>query len=134
MGVWGYNNFESDAALNALAGWINQLIEKIRLTFTYDSLDSLYDRWGEASIIANVDILGTLFSEYQPYPDLQLDEVLQWKREYLATFDRIYAKFAVDSSSVEWTTNRRLVVEETFDRLLAILKKIIEQADHNLPE
>ena len=131
MGVWGYGNFESDSAMDVLAVWINRMIESIREVFTYVSQHTLYDNYGESDIVTNVDILGTLFKEYQIYPDLELDEVRQWKQEYLDSFDRIAAKRS-DFEAIEFAKNRRPIVEKTFNRLLDIMAKIIKEAESNI--
>ena len=73
-------NFESDYALNMLAGWINQIVDRIRETFTFDSQDSHYGRRGEEEIVANVDIFATLLKEYRFYTDVEISEIQQWKR------------------------------------------------------
>ena len=126
MGTWGNGNFESDDALDMLSEWIGQIISKIREVFTYDSKDTFYDLYGDSGIVANVDILGTLFDHYGIYPDLEIEEVARWKKDYLATYDRITSEY-VDSASVESAKKRRAVIEATFDRLESVLKSIVSK-------
>ncbi len=128
MGVWGTGNFESDGSMNVLAVWMNGMIERIREVFSYDSQNSIYDAYGESDIVANVDILSTLFKAYRIYPDLEPQEVSKWKANYLNTFDRVSNIYAA-SASMDFIEKRREVVDATFDRLLEIMRNIIEEAD-----
>jgi len=125
MGVWGHGNFDSDDTLNVLSGWINQVIQRIREVYSYEKKD-LYTGRGEADIVANVDILGTLYDKYRIYPDLELAEVADWKREYLDTFDFVSANYN-QSEAIEGAKLRRPIIEATFDRLYGILTEIIQE-------
>ncbi|MEQ8676921.1 MAG: hypothetical protein RLP44_26250 [Aggregatilineales bacterium] len=122
MGVWGYKNFEADDSLNVLCSWVNRIIDEIRQTYKIDNEKSLYGNCGDAKIVANVDILGTLYEKYELYHDLQLSEVIRWKQDYLETFDRILSSYPSEPS--EFANKRRIVVEDTFDRLCKILQEI----------
>jgi hypothetical protein len=128
MGTWGTGNFESDSALDVLALRMNAMIERVREVFSYTSLNSLYDAYGESDIIANVDILGTLFESYRIYPDLELQEVRQWKADYLDTYDRVIKIYA-NAEPMDFIAERREVVSATFDRVLAVMQDIIQDAD-----
>jgi hypothetical protein len=125
MGIWGYNNFESDGALDVFGNMINQIADKIREVFTYESDGTFYRGYGDSHIIANIDILGTLYEQYKIYHDLRIEEVIKWKENYLDTFDRI-TKNDVEQEGVEFNEKRREVIKVTFDRLINIMKEIDE--------
>ena len=119
MGAWGDGNFERDDALNVLDEWYEQIVEGIRRTFQREHEKTLYSDYGELSIVANIDILITLFERYQSSPSLDLDEIARWKQDYLATFDRTIQQYLQAPGFAE---RRRKTVEATFDRLYDLLK------------
>jgi hypothetical protein len=114
MGVWGYGNMESDYAMDTLGRWLNSMIDEIRNTFKLDNQDSLYERKGDARIMANIDIIVSLCQNYGTYPDLEVNEVGEWEKNYLATFDRIYGEA---TNTDEFVMMRRRTVVETFTNL-----------------
>ncbi len=134
MGTWGTGNFESDNALNTFADWVNQIVARIREVFTYDNQNSLYQASGEGDIVANVDILGTLYEQYHFNSDLEISEIRKWKADYLATFDRISAIYTQFQEAIEFNKQRRVVIENTFDRLIGIIEKLEEDAGDILGE
>lgn len=124
MGVWGDGNFERDDALNMLDGRYAQLLEDIRKTFQRKHETTLYEDTGESGIVANIDILTTLFEHYQSTPPgLALEEIAQWKQDYLDTFDRTIQEYL---SAPGFAERRRKTVEATFDRLYTLLKEWFE--------
>ena len=78
--------------------------------------------------MAGVDVLGTLFDHYRVYPEITLEEVSKWKRDYLDTFDRFAQQFE-DLEGKTYYQNRREVIVATFDRLHNVMKEIIQDAD-----
>ena len=128
MGIWGDGNFDDDSALNMLAVWQQKMINTIRETFTNDSDDSgdtIYERHGDSHIVANVDILTTLYEHYGTCPDLELEEVSKWKQDYINTYDRYCIRFT-RLEDKEGLKKRREVVENTFDKLYALVKNFHE--------
>lgn len=121
MGEWGYENFESDEALNTLAALLKDRVEIIRRTFTYQSNETLYETQGDSNIIANVDILSTLCETYNVWPDLEPSEISKWKADYLSEYDRLYDAYDKSPEDIEFLANRRKVVEATFERFYLII-------------
>lgn len=115
MAITGPGNFDSDAAHDVLAFLLEDIVKTIRETFTYDTENSLYGDVGEAFIMANIDLILTLCNHYKQHPTLwQLDEVREWKTNYLKTFDKTIHLYNPSSGYVE---KRRKVIAETFDKL-----------------
>jgi hypothetical protein len=119
MGIWGYGNFERDDSLNVLGDLFEHIIQDIRETFSADSEKSLYDDFGESHIVANIDILITLFQHYRSYPSMNLEEIAKWKQDYLSTYDRTIHEY---SDSIEYINQRRQVIIDTFDQLYRIIR------------
>ena len=125
MGTWGDGNFESDVALDMLAVWRRKIIDTIREAFTLPSEDRPYDGQGDSHIVANVDILATLCEHYSECPNLGLEEISEWKQNYLHT----YAVFTQRFTRIEDRDSfkKRLeIVEATFDRLYQVVKNLCE--------
>lgn len=123
MSIWGTGNFERDDALNVLDRWIEKIRGQIRETFQLEHNKLLYEDFGESRIIANIDILTTLLERYDTYPYIELDEIKQWQKDYLETFDRTIDMY---SPTPEFRKERRKKIEETFDRFYDIVKQILE--------
>jgi hypothetical protein len=122
----GYETFASDRAHDMLAVWINKIIDHIRDTFTLDSEDRPYDGYGDAHIVANVDILITLCEHYNFFPDLESKEISKWKRDYLNTYDRFMSRFT-RPIDIDELTQRRAVIATTFDRFQKIVNELHEE-------
>jgi hypothetical protein len=122
MSVWGYENFDSDYALDMLGVWIQKIVDVIRETFTHESHDTVYGRHGDSHIVANVDIIVTLCQHYKIYPDLELDEVIKWKQDYLKTYDTVISY--TDADSIAFAKKRREVIVKTFDLLHSIVSEL----------
>jgi len=123
MGEWGRDIFERDEDFGELGLLLEHIVQNIREGFTLNNEDALYgeaDR-GESQIVANVDILYTLCSHYETCPDIQLSEVEKWERDYLATFDRIFAKRRVDSP--DYPAERRRYIKAAFNRLCDLVEE-----------
>ncbi len=118
MGVWESGVFESDYALDVLGTWIQRIISEI--TEAFKNLTE--DNFDEDEILANVDILATLFDHYKIYPDLEMKEVERWKSEYLSLYDNI----SQDPDDVEYVNKRREMVTTTFDKLHHTLDEVIK--------
>ena len=124
MGVWGPGNFERDDALNVLGWWYQNLVDDIRQTFNRDHQQTLYEDYGESRIVANIDILIILVEHYESYPNLQPDEVMQWKQNYLESFERTIHSYIPASGFVE---ERRKIIETTFDKLKTITEQMFDE-------
>ncbi|MAU10497.1 MAG: hypothetical protein CL607_11790 [Anaerolineaceae bacterium] len=120
MGAWGYDNFECDSAYDALALLLDHLIDKIKTSFKHDT-DKLLDGEGEGQIIANIDILLTLCTHYEAYPDLMAIQVQEWKKDYLAAFD--YDMNERNATESDYAVNRRAVIAGTFDKLYTLAQE-----------
>ena len=129
MGTWGYYNFDSDSALDSLASIINSIVEEIRKAFDIQNKDGLI-RYGDYLIVAKLDVLATLFDHYKFYPDIQLYEIEKWKEQYLTAFQRELSILSI-ADEIEFSKKRLEVIENTFDRLLMILRNIIAFYDSN---
>ncbi len=123
MGIWGEGNFDSDQAYNTLGHLFQHIVSQIRVCFTFDSQESLYDDLGERQIMANIDILCTLCEHYETVLDLKLEEATKWKKDYLDTFDRTIDEYRPKPGFKE---GRREVIAATFDRLSNNLVKFDE--------
>ncbi len=123
MAIWGPGNFERDDSLNVLEGVFEEIIEDIQRCFTFESERTLYEDFGEATIVAQIDILCTLLKHYQYVPDFGTEKIAKWKQDYLDTFDRTINQY---SSSPDYIKSRRQVVENTFDEFHDIVKKAWE--------
>jgi hypothetical protein len=121
MGERGYENFESDAALNTLEGRVFEIEKAIKKTFTLDSEESLYDSWSETHIVANVNIILALCKRYHIYPTIKLAQAKKWRAEYLNTYDGLFGALEDKDKFIE---NRRNVIEKTFDELISLVTKI----------
>lgn len=124
MAIWGHNNFERDDALDVLDELLSNIIATIRETFTLESSNSLYDSDGEPAIVGNIDIICTLCTHYEVFPHLATEEVLEWQKNYLATFDRTIHQYSDDA---EYIKQRREVVVTTFERLRSFTRKLDER-------
>ena len=123
MSIWGTGNFERDDSLNVLDRWIEQIRQQIRETFQLERENSLYKDFGESRIIANIDILTTLLNRYRTYPYIELDEIKQWREEYLKTFDQTVHVY---DPKPEFEKERRREIEQTFDRFHEVVRQILE--------
>lgn len=124
MSIWGTENFERDDALNVVDSWIRSIITQIQETFLRDHETSLYYDFGESRIVGNIDILATMLEHYRIDPDIELEEIAQWKTDYLDTFDRTIHRYEAEP---EYVTERRLKIEETFARLYKIVNEIYSE-------
>lgn len=124
MGIWGHNNFESDLALDVLGSLIQRIIYEIEETFTNESSDSVYGSGGEDIIMANLDILGTLLEHYHIHPDIKKEKIIDWKQNFLGTYDRITEN--PEGDDIEFVNERRKIIEATFDRLIDIMSQIFK--------
>jgi hypothetical protein len=123
MGAWGTDNFERDDALNVLDWWYEKIIDDIKKTFDRDNQTTLFEDYGESRIVANLDILITLVERYQSLPNIQLQQITQWKQDYLQAFDRTIENYLSVEGFVE---ERRKIVEGTFDKLYTLVQQILE--------
>lgn len=119
MSIWGFGNFDSDDALNVLDELIIGIVKNIRETFLREADTSLYDDFGNSHIVGNIDILSTLLEKYETYPQVELEEVSRWKKDYLDTFDRT---IHVYEPTAEYVIERRKVISQTFDRLYGVVE------------
>jgi hypothetical protein len=128
MGSWGNENFEDDASLDTLDDLFDSLISSIRETFKLDPIERLYDGYGDSKIIANIDILGTLYNHYRTYPALDPQEILVWKQQYLLAFDTFFQENLDDEDVLK----RRQIVKNTIHRLLITVKILKEFYDSQI--
>jgi uncharacterized protein YukE len=129
MGIWGVGNFESDNAKDVLARWIQRIIDEIQATFLIEDELELY-QIGDGQIVANVDILETLHKHYQKYPDLAIETVQDWKDRYLKLLDKLSNEWSGDESDDKFFTERKRIIQETFERLERTLQEIIDFYDN----
>ena len=120
MSVWGTGNFERDDALNTLDFLINDIVQEIKETFTFDTSDSLYDDLGEGTIVANIDIVCTLCKHYGAYVPLEANVVEKWKDDFLDAFDRTVETY---NPNGDYYPLRRKIIADTFDVLIDIVRE-----------
>lgn len=115
MGTWGSGNFDSDGALDFVAGITDDLTARIEAILSDDEA-SMLDEEGEAVLVPSVHLLAVLHeSTGATIP--KADVVARWKAHYLALFD---AQIGGLDPAEGFEAERRTVIVETFDRLAAL--------------
>lgn len=124
MGAWGVGNFETDQALDELNITISFLIERIRVTFTLATEIELYSGKGESSIVANIELVVHLCRHYNTFPDLELEEPVTWRDNYMNAYDNVFERRAkLENIDQEYIRMRREVVENTFSLLIELINE-----------
>ena len=114
MGTWGSGNFQSDGALDYLGDVVDELSARIDEILASDSRAAA-DEEGESVLMPTVAIISVLCNTCNAVPP-EPDKIADWRTRYLAVFARTMP--GLDFRG-DFTAERRAVVEETFDKLLA---------------
>lgn len=118
MGAWGEGNFDNDAAGDFLDQIILQLKEKIVKSLSIGAVSSFdLDEDGDAQVMASMDILVTLCTNYKKSPPVEVSAIEQWKLKYLNIYDEVIDLYGAKEP---YKHNRRKVIEDTFDQLIAL--------------
>jgi len=123
MGTWGVGNFDSDHALDYLDGLIAQLVGKVE-TLIARPID-FKDEWsfgflhdGEKERMPSLEIVCVLCERFQTLPNVEREQVAQWKDRYLAAYDALIDDYA---PKLDYKVNRRRVIVDTFEHLQKII-------------
>lgn len=111
MGTWGSGNFQDDAALDAYAELVADLVGRIDAAFGAEPLQ-IEDVWGEMAL---VEVLATLHEHCRP-ARVPRPLVAKWSERVLAAYD---AQIDALGAKEPFRSERRAVIEKTFQRLLA---------------
>ncbi|MBD2766876.1 DUF4259 domain-containing protein [Hymenobacter sp. BT664] len=116
MGTWGSGNFDSDDALDYLSDIANPLVEKLMEVVENPELADADEESNHC--MAAVEIL-TMLSQY--YSDTRLNPqfVADCRRTVLTQWDETIDELDPDP---DYKVARRQVMEQSFDKLLAVVK------------
>jgi hypothetical protein len=124
MGTWGAGNFESDESLSYLDELIAQLVERIETCLSSLEHPSERDEFsgsldcGEERLMPSVDIICLLCEHYEEPPNIEIDQVIRWRDQYLAACDEHIDDYG---PKPEYKRERRQVIIETFEKLQGIV-------------
>jgi hypothetical protein len=114
MGTWGAGNFQDDNALDWLWSEVQQpLLRKI------ESAVAGHDESNGHTIMAAVEVLTVLCEQLQANPP-KPPEVAAWRDAYLAAWEGYIDALGCKP---KFKKERRAVIVNTFDRLLATSRK-----------
>lgn len=116
MGTWSHGNFDNDTALDWLDDITGQLLEEIAEAVA--SPPSLQADEPDSDLVpCRIELL-CLMAENGMEPHWPESETLaQWKQTYLAAWDASIDDLEPDA---DYRHDRRLTLEATFDRMLAL--------------
>jgi cytochrome P450 len=118
MGTWGTGNFENDAALDFINMEVDRHVSAIEDIFSDEERFRL-DEDAEGELIPRVEMLLALCGHCGGVLQEKLDTAA-WKARYLAMYDdQIDGMEPTDG----YKKQRRAVIADTFDRLIAQHKK-----------
>lgn len=121
MGAWGSGNFDDDAAADHLSIVTDKLITEIEEAFKDESELEPDEYWGVA-VPCNLELL--LLIHKQGYVGSMLpslEQLITWKKVYMDVWDR-----CIDGlePKPEHKKNRRMILLDTFDNLIEIVKEL----------
>jgi hypothetical protein len=118
MGSWGTGNFENDTA----GDFYDSILDDMFRTVVYSLNEHLryeheYELHEPGNVLAAVDVLAVLGSHYRLPSNLTEAIVEKWRELYLKLLDTNPAR-----PEPEYKVLRRKVVDECFDRLIAVIR------------
>lgn len=116
MGTWDSGNFDSDTAADHLSDLTGRLVREIEEAMAGDPVELEPDDYWGVAVPCNLEILHVLAS--RNWVGVVLPEaatVEAWKSTFLAVWD---ASIDGLEPSPEYKTQRRAVLERTFDQLV----------------
>jgi hypothetical protein len=114
MGTWGPGNFDSDASLDFINEEMDRHVRAIEAIMA-DPVRLRLDEDAEGELMPRVVLL-TLLCEQCHGILAEGTDVASWKARYLAMYDDTIDALEPDEA---YKTQRRAVIAETFDRLIA---------------
>ncbi|MDR2005324.1 MAG: DUF4259 domain-containing protein [Prevotella sp.] len=118
MGSWGVKNFDNDTACDFIGLEIRKYSYQVKEAVDKFEYYEVFYRCNE-KIIATIDILSALVKLGESANFLpELKEIHRWKKLYMKYWD----KLVCESWNEDCREPRRKVLEESFDRLIALAK------------
>jgi hypothetical protein len=120
MGTWGPGVFDSDNASEFLDMLVDKLVKTIVFHLTDESLTGC-PPIAYGAVVAAADILVLYGEQYDFLPGVSTKMVRRWRELYLQQFeaDSVWDN-ALTPDDLDARTERRKVIEATFDRLEAV--------------
>ena len=116
MGRGGPGNLDSDAAFEHMSDVCDQIISRIEQTASNDRLMEP-DEFESEAMILDIDILIALNAAKLLMTVPDSSDVARWETNYLRVWDEYISSLTNDEAYVR---ERRKVISDSFDRLLAI--------------
>lgn len=124
MSTWGIGNFENDSAADFLDRLVDQMYAVVSDAMSSDNVEKpgFLTRHGENKIMPAIAIVLGLYDQFEiGLAIFEKDNLQEWKDRYLAAYDReIHNLFNPDDNFI---TQRRQVIESTFNRLIALVEE-----------
>lgn len=117
MGTWAAGNFDSDGALDYVAGIVEQLTKTIGSCLDEGNPD--LDEGGESELMPSVAIIKVL-SEHCGAAPPKPDVIDSWRSQYLAIYDEQIDGLDPDT---DYKNERRTTIDRTFTELIALSKQ-----------
>ena len=119
MGTWGPDNLDNDTGRDFLVSYIDSLGQVINglVTSKENVLKVFSDNYDEVHITVILSIIIALYDAFDETFHFELKDVERWRDIYLEAFD----EYALDAGYSSFASERRSVIEETFEKLRQIM-------------
>ncbi len=112
MGIWDEGVFDNDGASDYVADLVEQMEARIEQILADDDR-SMLDEEGDSVLVPTVELICIICTHVNT-PTPRLEVVRHWQEKYLGIYDDQIDNFEPQS---EYKLNRRIVIEDTFQRL-----------------
>ncbi|MFI6639414.1 DUF4259 domain-containing protein [Streptomyces sp. NPDC050504] len=115
MGTWGSGNFESDAAWDYLASFLDRIVSEVAEVMDGDPVELEPDEYWGVAVPCQLELLTVLVRAGHTYDSLlSPDTVKAWKEKFLTVWEDTIDDL---EPTPDYKEERRAVLIRTFDEL-----------------